>query len=123
MIAALAPMMRGLLYDTAAREAATALTRGLTFAQRQVLADEVPLRGFAAKAGDRTLGELAKELVAIAKDGLSRVAQATVSLLDPVEAIATSGRTQADRMIEIWTKHAGDRRALIRALSHPGLAG
>ena len=123
MIAALGPMMRGLLYDVDARAAATALTAGMSFADRQRLADEVPQRGFAAKAGAHTLGELAKELVAIAKAGLARVAPAAMPLLDPVEAIATSGRTQADRMIELWNTHAGDRRAVIRALAHPGLAG
>jgi glutamate--cysteine ligase len=123
MIAALAPMTRGLLYDVTARTAATELTAGLDFAARQALADDVPKRGFAATAGKHTIGELAKELVAIAKDGLSRVASRSVSLLDPVEAIATSGRTQADRMIELWTTHASDRRALIKALAHPGLAG
>jgi glutamate--cysteine ligase len=123
MIAALAPMMRGLLYDTTARTAATALTAGMSFADRQRLADEVPKQGLAARAGSHNLGELAKELVAIAKDGLGRVAPASVSLLAPVEAIASSGRTQADRMIEIWKRHAGDRVALVRALAHPGLGG
>jgi glutamate--cysteine ligase len=123
MIAALAPMSRGLLYDTTARTAATELTAGLDFEARQRLADEVPKRGLAAVAGKHTLGELAKQLVAIAKDGLSRIAPASVSLLDPVEEIARSGRTQADRIIEIWNTHAGDRRALIKALAHPNLAG
>ena len=123
MIAALGPMMRGLLYDETARTAATALTKHLDFAARQQLADEVPRVGFAAKAGKHSVGELAKQLVAIAKDGLRRLAPAAESLLDPVEAIARSGRTQADRIIEIWNQHAGDRRALIKALAHPGLAG
>ncbi|HEX8112140.1 MAG TPA: glutamate-cysteine ligase family protein, partial [Kofleriaceae bacterium] len=51
MIAALGPMMRGLLYDPAARTAATALTAELSFADRQRLADDVPRLGFAARAG------------------------------------------------------------------------
>ncbi len=123
MIAALAPMMRGLLYDRDARAAATALTAGLEYEERERLADNVPRQGFAAHAGKHTLGELAKELVAIAKAGLARLAPASVSLLDPVDEIATSGVTQADRIIEIWNKHGGDRRALIRALAHPGLTG
>jgi glutamate--cysteine ligase len=123
MIAALAPMMRGLLYDTTASAAATALTADLDFAQRQQLANDVPRQGFAARAGKHSIGELAKELVAIAKDGLRRLAPASVPLLDPVEAIASSGRTQADRIIDIWNAHAGDRPALVRALAHPGLAG
>ena len=122
MIEALAPMMRGILYDPAARAAATALTAQLSFAERQRLADEVPQRGLAARAGNRPVGELAVELLAIAKAGLARVAPASLPLLAPVEAIAVSRRTQADRIVEIWQRHAGDRRALIRALAHPGLA-
>jgi len=121
MIQALSPLMRGLLYDTTARTAATALTAKLSFAERQRIADEVPQRGFATKAGAHTIGELSKELVKIAKDGLARIAPASVSLLDPVEQIATSGRTQADKISELWQRHAGDRAALIRALAHPGL--
>ncbi|MFN0245947.1 MAG: glutamate--cysteine ligase [Kofleriaceae bacterium] len=121
MISALAPMMRGLLYDPTACAAATALTAGLTFEQRQALADDAPLMGFAARAGKHTVGELAKQLVAIARDGLARVAPQSVSLLDPVEEIATSGRTQADAMVELWNRAGGDRESVIRALAHPGL--
>lgn len=122
MIQALGPMMRGLLYDTSARTAATALTGGLTFAQRQQLADDVPRQGFAAKAGAHSLGTLAKELVKIAQDGLTRVAPDALSLLDPVAEIATTGRTRADIMIERWQQHAGDRKALVAALAHPEIA-
>jgi glutamate--cysteine ligase len=122
MIVALAPMMRGLFYDATARAAATALTAGMTFAERDQLANEVPRAGLAARAGKHTVGELARQLVAIARDGLARTAPDAVSLLDPVDAIATSGHTQADRIAAIWQRHAGDRAALIRALAHPGLA-
>ena len=121
MIAALAPLMRGLLYDTTARTAAIALTDGMTFADREQLANVVPKQGLAARAGKHTVGELAKELVAIAADGLSRVAPDAVGLIDPVREIAETGRTQADRIIELWNQHAGDRPALIQALAHPGL--
>ena len=110
-------------YDPTARAAATALTKQLAFKDRSKLADAVPKQGFAARAGDHTIGELAKELIAIARDGLRRVEPGSLSLLDPVEAIATSGRTQADRIIEIWQRHAGDRAALVKALAHPGLIG
>jgi glutamate--cysteine ligase len=121
MIEALAPMMRGLLYDPTALDAATALTAKLSFAERQKLADDVPRAGLAARAGSHTLGELAKQLVAIARDGLSRVAPARLKLLAPVEEIAATGRTQSDRIVEIWQRHAGDRKALVAALAHPGL--
>jgi glutamate--cysteine ligase len=122
MIEALAPMMRGLLYDDTSRRAAIALTEKLTFAERQRIADEVPLNGFATRAGTTTIGELAKQLVAIAKDGLSRVAPASVQLLAPVEEIAATGRTQADRIRDAWKQHEGNRAAQIAALAHPGLA-
>ncbi|HET9989486.1 MAG TPA: glutamate-cysteine ligase family protein [Kofleriaceae bacterium] len=122
MNAALAPLMRGLLYDPTARAAATELTAHLSYPERQRVADEVPRAGLATRAGRHTLGELAKQLVAIAKDGLARVAPAALSLLAPVEVIASTGRTQADRIVDLWSQHAGDRPALIKALAHPGLA-
>jgi glutamate--cysteine ligase len=121
MIAALAPMMRGLLYDTTSRTAATALTAGLSFADRQRIADEVPRAGLATRVGAHTIGDLAQQLVAIARDGLSRVAPQAQTLLDPVDAIASSGVTQADRMVQLWQQHAADHAALVRALAHPGL--
>jgi glutamate--cysteine ligase len=121
MIEALAPLMRGLLYDTTARTAATGLTEGLSFDDRQRIADETPRSGLATRVGKHTLGELAKQLVAIARDGLTRAQPAAVPLLAPVEEIATTGRTQADKILEIWQRHAGDRRALVAALAHPGL--
>jgi glutamate--cysteine ligase len=121
MIGALAPFMRGLLYDRTARDAAIALTAGLSLADRQRIADEVPRRGLATQVGHHDLGTLARELVAIARDGLSRVAPDALPLIDPVDEIASTRRTQADRIIEIWRRHAGDRSALIRALAHPGL--
>ena len=122
MIEALAPMMRGLLYDKTARDAAIALTAKLSFADRLRIADEVPRTGFATRAGTTTIGELAKQLVAIARDGLSRVAPNSTDLLAPVETIASSGVTQADHIRELWKQHTGDRQALIQALAHPGLA-
>jgi glutamate--cysteine ligase len=122
MNAALAPLMRGLLYDTTSRAAATELTAKLSFAERQRVSDEVPRTGFATRAGTHTLGELAKQLVAIAKDGLGRVAPTALGLLEPVEQIASSGRTQSDHIVDVWQRHAGDRPALIKALAHPGLA-
>jgi glutamate--cysteine ligase len=123
MIAALGPFMRGLLYDETARTEATALTAKLSFPERQQLADDVPRLGFAARAGARSVGDLAAELVAIARDGLSRVAPAALPLIAPVEDIAATRRTQSDRMIALWNAHAGDRAALVRALAHPELLG
>lgn len=120
MIQALGPMMRGLLYDASARAEATALTAQLSFAEREQLADAIPQQGLAAQAGRNTVGELARELVRIATDGLGRIAPTALRLLDPVAEIATSGRTQADAMVDAWNA-AGTREAQLAALAHPGL--
>jgi glutamate--cysteine ligase len=121
MIAALGPLCRGLLYDPDARAAATALTAGLTIAQRQRLADEVPRAGLAARAGEHLVGTLARELVAIAKAGLGRLAPDAVPLLAPVEEIAATGRTQADLALAAWERAGGDPARQVAALAHPGL--
>jgi glutamate--cysteine ligase len=123
MIDALAPLCRGLLYDAEARAAAIALTARLSFADRQRLADEVPRTGLATRVGDHTVGDLARELVAIARAGLARVAPASVPLLAPVERIAHTGRTQADDMVAIWQAEAGDPARVIPRLALPGLGG
>ena len=123
MIEALGPFCRGLLYDDDARAAATALTAGLSMDDRQRLADDVPRAGLAARAGSRTLGELAKELVAIVKTGLARQAPSAVGLIDPVIDIAETGRTQADRAVDIWRNANGDVPKMIAAMAHPGLGG
>ena len=121
MTAALAPLCHGLLYDDTARAAATALTAGLDWDERKRVADLVPHAGLATPVGSTTLGALARELVAIARDGLGRTLPGVRPLLAPVAEIAESGRTQADQIIERWTAHAGDVPAQIRALAHPGL--
>ena len=121
MIAALAPFCGGLLYDEDARGAALALTAGLSIEERQRIADQVPRAGLATRAGKGTLGDLARELVTIARAGLARLAPDATSLLDPVAHIAESGRTQADRIVEIWEATGGDPARAIPALAHPGL--
>ena len=125
MIAALGPLSRGLLYDAAARDAAIALTSGLSFDERQRLADLVPRSGLATVVGQTTVGELAKELVAIAAAGLARIEhgaeRSSLSLLDPVREIAETGRTQSDRIIEIWNQTGGEPGKAIPLLAHPGL--
>ena len=104
MIEALAPMMRGLLYDATARTAATALTAELSFAERQRSPTKFRAPGSPRAPATTRSASSRSELVAIAQDGLSRVAPASVDLLAPVEEIATTGRTQSDRIIELWQR-------------------
>lgn len=124
MNVALGPLCRGLLYDATARAAATELTAALDMDQRVDFWHRVARQGLSAKVPGRggiTAGELSRELVAIAADGLSRLAPEEDCYLDPVRAIAESGRTQADAMIDLWHRSGGDRAQVIAELSHRGL--
>ena len=121
MIAALAPFCHGLLYDETSRAAAIALTAGLDWDARQQLAEQVPASGLATRVGTTSVRDLARELVAIARDGLARSLPGVVRLIEPVAQVAESGRTEADAIVELWSAHAGDVPALVRALAHPEL--
>jgi len=122
VIAGLGPLTAGILYDSGAREAATELTADLDFGQRLELARDVTRSGLAAKTASGTaVVELTRELVAIAKAGLANVSAADLHFIEPLEAIAHSGRSQADDMIEVWNREASTE-ARIAALAYPGLS-
>jgi glutamate--cysteine ligase len=123
MMLALAPLAKGLLHDVDARRAAAALTAGLDWGARRSLTAAVPRTGLQTKVGKTTIGELARELVAIADAGLQREAPDERRLLEPVRAIAASGRTQADAALDAWNAAGGDPERVIAALSYPGLDG
>lgn len=118
MNAALAPLTRAITYDATARAAAWELTAKATFEERLALADAVPTQGLSATLHGKPLLELARELVAIATDGLRRLDPEAVSLLDPVAEIASSGRTQADVAADAW-RRAKTTADKIAALAHP----
>lgn len=117
MNAALAPFTRAITYDDTARRAAWELTAGASYAERVTLADEVPTKGLSATLGKLAVADLAKELVAIAKDGLSRVDPASLPLLDPVAEIAATCTTQADRAAAAWQR-ATTVEQRIAAMAH-----
>jgi glutamate--cysteine ligase len=117
MNTALSPLTRAIAYDATARQAAWELTAKATYAERVALANDVPTKGFDACIGSARVGDLAKELVAIARDGLSRLDPASASLLDPVAEIAESGKTQADHAAAAWQK-ATTVEQRIDALAH-----
>lgn len=118
MNAALAPLTRAITYDATARAAAWELTSKATFEERLALADEVPTQGLSATLHGTPVLELARELVAIARDGLRRLDPEAVSLLDPVAEIASSGRTQADVAADAW-RRARTTADKIAALAQP----
>jgi len=127
MVRALPALWRGLLYDEGSRRAAWALVADWTWDERQALARETPRAGLRAQVRGRTLRELCRELVSIAKTGLTRLgpvagsdagaAPPGVALLAPLDEILESGRTVADRIADAWRETGGDPAALIPRLA------
>ncbi|MGW9329448.1 glutamate--cysteine ligase [Bosea sp. NPDC055594] len=104
MLNALPAFWVGLLYDEASLAAAWDLVRGWNAEERQRLRDDVPKAGLNARIGGRPLRELAREVVELARAGLARRARLDAqgrdetSYLEPVMAIAESGRSLAERL-------------------------
>jgi glutamate--cysteine ligase len=124
LVLALPALWKGLLYDDAAMAAATALTAHLSYEERLALRAEVPHHGFATPVRAAGGGhvkktrvlELARELVAIARGGLSRVEAEELPLLAPLEEIVKTGRAPAERVREAFAGWGGDVTKLVDAI-------
>jgi len=114
-----APMMLGLgafwvglLYDDAALAAADALVRRQPWAAYAALRPAVPRQGLDTPFAGGTLRELAREAVAIAREGLRTRGRDETGYLDPVAAIAEGAPTQAERALAAfqgsWRGEAGE---------------
>jgi glutamate--cysteine ligase len=120
MVLALPALWKGLLYDREACLAASALTAKLSFADRLTLRAEVPRMGLATMVAPlrATVGELARDLVTIAREGLERVSPEDLPWLEPLVEIAATGRAVSDRVRDQLAEAKGDRAKLIRSLSY-----
>ncbi len=103
----------GLLYDDAALDAAWALVRDWSDEERQTLRDQVPAMGLKTPFRDRTVREIARDVLAISADGLAARAQKD-SLgsderiyLDDLQRIVDDGMTSADVLLDHY-KNAWD---------------
>ncbi|MBK5961452.1 glutamate--cysteine ligase [Rhodoplanes elegans] len=96
----------GLLYDDANLDAAWEIVKGWTAEERQSLRDQVPRLGFKATIAGRTILDLARETVALARAGLARrekqdwMGRDETRFLAPLEDIVERGRTPAEELLE-----------------------
>lgn len=107
----------GLLYDDAALTAAEALLRGAGWEDANAMRAAVPKQGIHTVWNGRTLRELARDVVAIAQDGLNarnrlNAAGASEAIyLDPLADIAAGAPTQAEywlgRYHDVWNGDIG----------------
>lgn len=105
-LCALPALWTGLLYDSRALDDAWHLVRDWTVEERETLWLEAPRTGLATPFRSGTLQEVAKEAVAIAREGLSRRARRgecgrdEVHFIDELLERAESGRTPADDLLD-----------------------
>jgi glutamate--cysteine ligase len=97
----------GLLYDDAAQKAAAALVRGWDVAALRALRMEVPKTALHATIGGRPLRDVARDVLAIARDGLKARGLGEEVYLAPLEEIAESGLTQAERWLQRYDRAWG----------------
>ncbi len=97
----------GLLYDEAAQKAAAALIRGWPVEEIRALRMEVPKLALNASIGGRALRDVARDVLAIARDGLKARGLGEEVFLSPLEEIAASGLTQAERWLQRFDRAWG----------------
>jgi len=106
MMVAQSALWVGLLYDEAALAAAVALCARYPVADLVALRAAVPRQGLNARFAGATLRDLARDVVAIAQDGLRARGLGEAALLAPLQEIVAGGPTQAefwlDRYHNAW---------------------
>jgi glutamate--cysteine ligase len=112
-ICALPALWTGVFYDAPALAAAWDLCKDWTAEERHQLRNDVPRLGLKATVAGRSAQDVAKDFVAIAREGLKRRNRLDGGFADEtgylgeLEAIADSGITPAERLLE---KYHGEWR-------------
>ncbi|MEV0651276.1 glutamate-cysteine ligase family protein [Phytomonospora sp. NPDC050363] len=107
----------GLLYHRPSRLAALDLLAGLSHADLQATAVQVTTHGLKAKVGDRSAGDLCRELLALSERGLAARVRAgaeapgTPRLLSPLWNVVRTGKTSAERGLARWRGEFGQSPA------------
>ncbi|WP_018631656.1 glutamate--cysteine ligase [Neomegalonema perideroedes] len=107
-ILALPALWTGLLYDSAALDAAFDLVKDWTHAEVLALRAAVPAQGMAAKIGGRDLWSVADEVLALAEAGLNaRAAEfgagaSEAAYLAPLRGMLERRETAAGRLIRLY---------------------
>jgi glutamate--cysteine ligase len=120
-LCALSAFWVGLLYDAKSLDAAWEIVKGWTAPEREALRRAVPTLGLKAPIRNTTVQALAREIVALARAGLTRRKQLNSTgedetiFLTELEEIADSGINLAQRLL---AKYDGEwKRDLTRAFA------
>jgi glutamate--cysteine ligase len=110
MINALSAFWVGLLYDKAALDAAYELIKPWTAAERQGLREAIARQGLASSICQRSIREIANDLMKLATDGLKRRGMIDAQgrdetvYLEPLERIVDRGETLSQHVLKAWNE-------------------
>jgi glutamate--cysteine ligase len=115
---AVSALWKGILYHEPSRQAAADLLGDITPERHAKLFFDAYRDGLDAQAPGGRVQELAKELVALASQGLDAQAEedghpSERAFLEPAHQIAHTGVTLADRLRDDWNAFGGDRQKLV----------
>jgi glutamate--cysteine ligase len=103
---ALTAFWAGIFYDDSALDAAWDLVKDWTAEDRQKLRDEVPRLGFKATVRGRTLLDISRDCLKLARAGLAKrrkldaKGEDETKYLAPLDEIAARGKTPAEDLLE-----------------------
>jgi len=124
-ICALPALWTGIFYDVDALEAAWSLVRDWTEPERENLRIEVARTALATPFRGGTVLDVARQILAIARKGLEKRNIRNFENLDetvflrPLEAIADSGRTRAEELLELYEgEWGGDLSKIFKARAY-----
>jgi glutamate--cysteine ligase len=101
-LCAMPALFGGLLYDQSALDGAWDLVKASTAAERQTLRNEVPKLGLKAQFMGRSLQDLGKQVLALARNGLKSRGFGEEAFLDVLDEEVQSGITQADKLLQAF---------------------
>jgi glutamate--cysteine ligase len=107
-LCALAAFWIGLLYDPASQAAAWDLCKDWTAEQREALRGDAARLGLKGSISGRSVRDVAKDVLAIAREGLNRRNRLSGSLsnetgyLAELDEIAATGVTPAERLLDLY---------------------
>jgi glutamate--cysteine ligase len=124
-LCALPALWMGVLYDSASLAAAWDLCKGWDIEDHERLRADVARLGLKAQVAGRTVQDVARDMLAIAHEGLKRRNRLSGGLVDEsgylgeLHEIADSGITPAERLLELYNgPWAGDAGKVFEAFAY-----
>jgi glutamate--cysteine ligase len=124
-LCALPALWMGVLYDSAALAAAWDLCKHWKIEDHERLRADVARLGLKAQIAGRSVQDVAKDMIAIAREGLKRRNRLSGGMVDEsgylgeLDEIAASGITPAERLLELYNgPWAGDAGKVFEAFAY-----